>query len=308
MKTIKYIIDTIESGLYYFCYTLSKGFFFYFYLIASLLSKIIPLKPLKNLKEFFRKKQGDTLAFLSVVFVFLIGVFVYTHFYIGHSEIKYVTKDILNKSEVQERMIPEKSNELNLFRKYAEYNTNAIDFKELKKVNKDVVAWLIVDGTSINYPIVQTKNNDYYLNHDINKDIKSSGWTFMDYRNKKDLSNDNTIIYGHNLVNKTSFGSISNMFEEKWFNKSNHYIVLINEEGKHIYEIFSVYEIDPEVYYLQNEFESDDSTNTFFNILKQRSIYKFKTKVNGKDKIITLSTCTEDNKHRRVVHAKLIEK
>ena len=88
-----------------------------------------------------------------------------------------------------------------------------IDFNSLLGVNDQVVGWLSVDTTNINYPIVQTKNNDYYLNHDINKSLSGSGWTFMDYRNNPDMSDDNTIFYGHNLLNKTAFGSIDNIFK-----------------------------------------------------------------------------------------------
>ena len=70
----------------------------------------------------------------------------------------------------------------------------SIDFKGLKKENSDTVAWIQVNGTNINYPVTHTTNNDFYLNHDVNKNLKLSGWVFMDYRNAGDLSDDNSIF------------------------------------------------------------------------------------------------------------------
>ena len=105
------------------------------------------------------------------------------------------------------------------------------------KVNKEIVSWISVDSTNINYPIVKSDDNEFYLNHNINKSYDSSGWIFMDYRNNSDLSDFNTIFYGHNLINKTSFGSVSNMFNDKWFETSNHNISVANKNGKHNYKI-----------------------------------------------------------------------
>ena len=184
-------------------------------------------------------------------------------------------------------------------------NINEVDFNELKNTNSEVVAWIMVDGTNINYPIVQGSDNDYYLNHDIVKNPKASGWPFMDYRNSSDMSNDNTIFYGHNLLNKTAFGSIANIFTNNWFKSSNHLIIVRTPEAKYVYEIFSCYYIDPEVYYLQESFYDDNERLNFYNKLKGRSQYNFNINLEATDKIITLSTCTDDNKGRKVIHAKL---
>ena len=296
------ITDKIETFLYYFTLILSKGFFFYFYILFYILHKIIPLEVLKKIKVFFKEKQSDTIFFLSIIFVVLIGIFIYSQFYIKN-DLKHVSKDIYNNTTENIN-----NTESNLYRRYASYNINNLDFNKLKKDNKDIVSWLMVDSTNINYPIVQTTDNKYYLNHDIKNNVKGSGWPFMDYRNDKDLNDDNTIFYGHNLVNKTSFGSLDNLFKKDWFNNSNHYIALSTGKNKYIYEIFSVYIVEPETYYLQNNFILDDDKEEFYNTLKKRSIYNFNIDLNKKDKIITLSTCTEDNKKRKVVHAKLIKK
>ena len=129
----------------------------------------------------------------------------------------------------------------------------------------------------------------------------------MDYRNSESLTDDNTIFYGHNLVNKTAFGSLENVFLGKWLEESNHYVVILTEYGKSVYEIFSVYTIEPELYYLQTSFEDRNEYKNFLNTLKDRSIFGFNVDLQATDKIITLSTCTSDNKNRNVVHAKLVQ-
>ena len=307
----KSIIRNTQLGFYYLCLLITKGFFFYFYIIVSIFEKIFKLKVFTKLKNFFKNRQSDPVAFLMLVLFFLVGVFLYTYLY-DDEEIKFVDDSILETKEVSEKPVniesdkeTYKDNEINLFRKYAKMNINEVDFNELKNTNSEVVAWIMVDGTNINYPIVQGSDNDYYLNHDIVKNPKASGWPFMDYRNSSDMSNDNTIFYGHNLLNKTAFGSIANIFTNNWFKSSNHLIIVRTPEAKYVYEIFSCYYIDPEVYYLQESFYDDNERLNFYNKLKGRSQYNFNINLEATDKIITLSTCTDDNKGRKVIHAKL---
>ena len=311
-----YLIDTIQLGFYYICLVLAKGFFFYFYILSFSFEKIFHLKVFTTIKKFFKKKQNDPVSFLVVVLVFFIGVFLHTYLYVDKNDVKYIDESILSDSAVdidvpQEMVVDDKEtysyNEVNLFRKYGKYDINSIQFSQLKQINEDVVAWIMVDGTNVNYPVVQTDDNDYYLGHDILKNMKSSGWIFMDFRNASDLSDQNTIFYGHNLLNKTAFGSLSNIFTDQWFQNSNHFIIVKTENVRYVYQIFSCYYIDPEVYYLQNIFYDMKYYQEFLDELVSRSQYDFRTEVTTKDKIITLSTCTDDNKGRKVIHAKLVE-
>ena len=299
---MKKFFESIENGFNNICLILSKGFFFYFVLLSELLYKIFPLSIFEKSKLFFKRRQNDASAFLFVVFLVLIGLNVYVRFYDGN-EVKYVSKN----NVVQKKMVLDKT-ELNLYKRYSKIDINSVSINKLKKTNKDIVSWITVDGTNINYPVVQAKDNNYYLSHDIEKNVKASGWVFMDYRNSFDMSDDNTIFYGHNLANKTSFGSLENVFKSDWFETSNHYIEVLSEKDRYLYEIFSIYTINPEVYYLQNNFNNKNNYIEFINTIKSRSIYNFNIKVDNKDKIITLSTCTNDNKNRNVVHAKLISK
>ena len=307
MKTLGKIINTIEEFLYRIFVVFSKGFFFYFSLLAGLLHKVFPLSIFKNMKLFFNRKQSDAAAFLLLVMFFLLGVNLYVRFYSGNNQLARVSSSTINSRLVETEVGKLDETELNLYKRYSKLDINSVSLDELRETNSEIFSWITVDGTNINYPVTHTTNNDFYLNHDVNKNLKLSGWVFMDYRNSEDFGDKNTVFYGHNLANKTAFGSLENVFKEDWLENSNHYIVTLGYVGKFVYEIFSVYTIDPEIYYLQTDFNDEDSYYKFLNTLKDRSIYDFNVNLEKTDKIITLSTCTGDNKNRNVVHAKLIQ-
>ena len=198
-------------------------------------------------------------------------------------------------------------NDINLYRTYSSsYNIDTVSLSKIRETNTETVAWITVDRTNINYPVLKTSDNDYYLSHDINRTYTTNGWIFMDYRNDPLMNDKNTIFYGHNLLNKTAFGSVSNLFTDDWYKKSNHIIMVKTDAGLFKYEVFSVYYIDPEVYYLQTAFYSNERYKDFLDTILSRSMYNFKVDLSTDDKIITLSTCTEDNKNRKVVHARKI--
>ena len=102
-----------------------------------------------------------------------------------------------------------------------------VDFNELLKKNPDTVGWIEVKGTNINYPIVQTTDNSYYLTHAFDKTKNEAGWVFMDYRNDAVNFNQNTILYAHSRLTGSMFGSLKNILESSWYtNKNNHIIRL----------------------------------------------------------------------------------
>lgn len=183
-----------------------------------------------------------------------------------------------------------------------------VNFNELIKINSDTIAWININNTNINYPIVQTTNNDYYLTHSFNKEPNEAGWVFLDYRNTNNLNDKNNIIYAHSRLDKTMFGSLSKVLKNSWYtNKSNHIIRISTPIENTLWQIFSVYTIAEETYYIKTNFKDNNEYLTFLNTIKSRSKYDFNTILNENDHIITLSTCYSDTK-RTVVHAKLIKK
>ena len=179
---------------------------------------------------------------------------------------------------------------------------------ELKRQNSDTVGWINVNNTNINYPFVHTSNNDFYLNHSFDKSYNAAGWVFLDYRNSINFSDRNNIIYGHSRLDKTMFGSLNKVLNSEWYSSKDNHIIRISLENENtLWQIFSVYKIKTETYYITTNFDSDDDYLNFLNIIKDRSLYDFNTNLNITDKILTLSTCYSDTE-RTVVHARLIKR
>lgn len=182
-----------------------------------------------------------------------------------------------------------------------------VDYSKLKSTNNEVVGWIRVNNTKIDYPLVQTDNNDYYLSHSFDKSKNEAGWVFVDYRNNLDVLDANTIIYAHNRKDGSMFGTLKEVFASTWLkNKDNHFINLNIGNKDYIFKVISVYEIKTENYYLTRNFETTDDYQKFINISLTRSRYNFDTKVTTENKLLTLSTCSSDSNKRIVLQAKLI--
>jgi len=190
---------------------------------------------------------------------------------------------------------------------YINMNMINVDFNGLKRTNPDVVGWLKVNGTNINYPFVQSSDNDYYLTHSFNKSYNGGGWVFLDYRNNG-TNNKNTIIYAHGRSDKTMFGTLKNVLNNGWLNNTNNYVIKISTETENsLWQIFSVYRIPTTSDYLQTNFNDETEYQNFLDMIKDRSSHNFDTNVASTDNILTLSTCY-NNSDKMVVHAKLIKK
>lgn len=183
-----------------------------------------------------------------------------------------------------------------------------VNFNELKQKNNDTVGFIKVNGTNVNYPIVQTTDNSYYLKHAFDKSKNSAGWVFADYRNNMTNFDKNTVIYGHSRSNQTVFGSLKKVLNKSWYsNKDNHIIKLSTPTENTLWQIISIYTIKPESYYITTKF-SDSQFKTFIQTIKDRSQIDFSGTLNENDKILTLSTCEDvAGTTRLVIHAKLIK-
>ncbi len=178
------------------------------------------------------------------------------------------------------------------------------NYDELLKINDETVGWLKVNNTNVNFPIVQTSNNDYYLDYNFYKKRNYNGWAFVDYRNNLNELDKNTIIYGHN---GTIFGSLYNTLKNYWLNNENNYIISFNTRTNQMqFRIFAIYKTTPDFYYLDTNYSSNIEFMNFIDEVKKRSIHDFGTEVNENDHILTLSTCIEKGTQRVVIHAKRI--
>lgn len=219
-----------------------------------------------------------------------------------------VTDTLDDQTDVVPEEKEEYSNKTTLYWKYLNTPLSSVDFTELVKENSDTIGWLIVNNTNVNYPVVQTTDNDYYLTHDFNKNSNSAGWVYADFRDDFDNLSQNTVIYAHGRKDKVMFGSLTNTLKNTWYtNGDNQIIQLSTLKYNTMWQIFAIYKIEAESYYITTDFSSTESFATFIETMKNRSIYDFGVDVTSEDKLLTLSTCYNDNGIRLVVQAKLVK-
>lgn len=247
-----------------------------------------------NVQKELKGKKRKKLVFYYLLLLISLGLFLFSGYKVVMWMIEnYKTEQITTKA----RKIGNVTNDL------------YVNFKKLKKENPDTVAWIKVNGTNIDYPVVQRADNQYYLYHSFDNSFNYAGWIFSDYRNNLNSLNKNSVIYGHGRLDGSMFGSLKNVFDESWLKeKNNNVIFLVTEEAKYTWEIFSTYSIKSESYYIITDFNNKEEYQEWLNTVKKRSSYDFKKKITTKDKVLTLSTCKNDHGDRIAVHAKLINK
>lgn len=202
----------------------------------------------------------------------------------------------------------EKIDKANPYWDYIKMNLINVDFNELKKINSSTKGWIQVNGTNINYPFVQAKDNKYYLTHSFDKSYNGAGWVFLDYRNNVNSLSKNTIIYAHGRLDTTMFGSLKNILKSGWLNNTDNYVIKLSTENENtLWQVFSVYHIPTTNDYIQVDFHSNEEFNNWTSILINRSSHNFNTNVSENDNVLTLSTCYNDDE-KVVLHAKLIKK
>ena len=271
-------------------------------------------------KKKYKLKWKNLIALLIflIAFIFLIksGIDLINYFIDTNNtneEIKSI-EDVVKIEEIPDsdntEIIEQKEDipEDNPYWDYIKMNLISVNFDDLLKINNETKGWIQVNGTNINYPFVQTSNNDYYLTHSYDKSYNQAGWVFMDYRNDTVNYDKNTILYAHGMNNKTMFGSLRNILSSSWYNNTNNHIIKLSTPTENtLWQVFSVYHIETTNDYIQTEFASDEEYQSFLDMLKGRSAVTFDTSLNTTDKILTLSTCY--NKTDKVVmHAKLIKR
>ena len=256
------------------------------------------------------------LIIITSIITLLISIFNIIKWKIDSNKTNYEITNIQENINVEEIQDTENTEIIepvievpkeNPYWDYINMNMINVDFNGLKRTNPDVVGWLKVNGTNINYPFVQSSDNDYYLTHSFNKSYNGAGWVFLDYRNNG-TNNKNTIIYAHGRSDKTMFGTLKNVLNNGWLNNTNNYVIKISTETENsLWQIFSVYRIPTTSDYLQTNFNDETEYQNFLDMIKDRSSHNFDTNVASTDNILTLSTCY-NNSDKIVVHAKLIKK
>lgn len=179
------------------------------------------------------------------------------------------------------------------------------DFASLEKINPDVVGWLAGKGTGIDYPVVRGKDNFFYLHHLFTGERNKLGSIFMDYRSQGDFSDENTIIYGHNMKDGSMFSSLTKYNDQRYYDE---YPAMFLHTPAHSFTIewFAGLVVDGDYESIRFDFKDDDDFRSYIDSLKKASTFESNAVVEAGDQIITLCTCSyEFNNARYALYGKL---
>ncbi|EGT3617463.1 class B sortase, partial [Clostridium perfringens] len=183
-----------------------------------------------------------------------------------------------------------------------EYKKDAKNEKNLENINPDYKFWIKVDGTNIDFPVVQGKDNEFYLNHNFNKEKSFSGSIFVDSANN--IKNDsNIVIYGHNMRNDTMFAQMKH-FKNKNFFDNNKYITLYKDGQQLNFEIFSVYSSNAKdlASELKLNFPNKESYESYLKEQADKSLFKREyVDLQPDNKIITLVTSSYEFDDTKII-------
>ena len=173
-----------------------------------------------------------------------------------------------------------------------------VDFDKLDDVNNNIQAWIYLNDSNINYPIVQGNDNNYYLSKTVDGDYNPNGSLFIDYRNSKDFSDPNTYIYGHNMKNDTMFGDLEKYKKQEYYDNHKEMYIL-TRKNQYKLEVFAGYttEDGSEIY----NFIGNDSNERLIELAMSKSDFSSDVKVDYNDKVVVLSTCSYDYENARYV-------
>lgn len=241
------------------------------------------------------------MNFKKIANVILVAILIFSSFQIANKLMDYKKSEELY-SEMQDIVTSTEKNNI----ENPEDNINT--YEKLKAINPEYTFWVEVENTNISYPVVQGNDNSYYLKKDFNKQNNSAGTIFMDSLNNFEVDN-NTVLYGHNMKNKTMFNNVTLFKKKDFFNQNNKIKIKHDKEEKeYTYEVFSVYHSDNSFDYNMVKFGQGYTFEDFIDDIKEKSIYKKDIEITENDKIITLSTCSYEFKGAKTtIHAKLIE-
>lgn len=180
-----------------------------------------------------------------------------------------------------------------------------LNLEALRQVNPDVVGWILIPDTEMNYPLMQGTDNDYYLKHTWDRKRYVVGSIFLEYLCSPAFTDFNTIIYGHNMNDGSMFAGLRKYKEADYW-KSHPYVYIRSDKGVYRYEIFSSYlaKVESNTYSLQ--FSGEQSRKNFLHNLLVQSAIDTGIQPETTDRVLTLSTCSGAGYTTRwVVHARL---
>jgi len=184
-----------------------------------------------------------------------------------------------------------------------------VDFDALRENGPDIIGWLTLPDTAINYPVTQADDNEYYLHHLYDGTYNKTGCLFADYENQEDFSDRNTIIYGHNMRDGSMFAALNEYDEQSYFD-GHPQMYLVTPGAGYVVEIFTAFVAKPSEFGSDTSpwrlsFKDDGTYTTWLSEMAGRSVIETDVTVTSSNKVLTLSTCTPGGASRFIVMGKL---
>lgn len=246
------------------------------------------------MKEKKAKHSNKKRLICIVIFLIVIAVAGVIYYIKYQNANKQTGEKILEEIKIDESKITNEKTE------------RMLKVEELQKSNPDVIGWLEIEGTKVNYPVVQGEDNDYYLTHDYNKKEASGGALFLDKAYEFTKPSSNLLIYGHRHEQGIMFEDLTKYQKESFYKQHpNIKFTTNNEESE--YEIISVflsrvyYKSEKNVfrYYFFIDAQNEEEYNEYVKNCKSASLYDTGKTAKYGDQLMTLSTCsyhTEDGR------------
>ena len=187
-----------------------------------------------------------------------------------------------------------------VYEPYMPTRNHSKSFKELQQINNDVIGWLKVNNTHINYPLVQCENDDKYMNTDVEGNYSLSGSIFLHAENNPHFTDFNNIIYGHHMEKHMMFGDIGEFTNQNFFNK-HHYGNLYYDGINHGIEFIAIMQLDAYNERAFNVCISEEAKQEYIKLIDNNSLYKRNVQISPNDHLVILTTCTSDMTNGRNV-------
>lgn len=191
----------------------------------------------------------------------------------------------------------------------SERDRSSVNFDALSQINPDIVAWLVLNGSAIDYPVVQGTDNEHYLSTGFRGGSSRSGCLFLDVNNAPSFFERNNIIYGHNMRDGSMFGSLTTYLDEARFAKITDQSMLSTLEGDFSLIPFSIYPADAGNDFVRRDFEDDDQWRVWLAEIKAKSRVKPDVPLDAEDRVLTLVTChSKGGGDRLIMHLLLVQR
>lgn len=246
-------------------------------------------------------RRGKRRVFSNIILIAAVLVFLFSGYKLFSIFMEYRKGDKeyenLQETVVEEQTIKQEEEE-----ETAETVVFTVDFEKLKEINSETVAWIrFVEPSKISYPVVQTLNNDKYLNTTFEGKRNASGAIFMDAANANDFSDRNTFIYGHNMKNGSMFAQLRK-YKDAAFCRQNPYFYIYTPDGLEIkYEIFAVAIVEHDAINYEKNFANDNEYLTYLKIIRDTARYRAGGELDAGAQIVSLSTCTNVTETQRLL-------